>query len=86
MPSNLTFRSAPEFATVETFAQFLIDDERTEFTHEELSGVAYRVERSISTVRVELEAYGFKLARREVPKNFRTLNSNPHDRWTAYRV
>lgn len=83
---TLTFKSAPEFASVEVFAEYLVDDERDTFTHEDLSAVAYRTKTSISAVRVSLESYGFKLATRAVPKKFRTLNSNPHDRWSSYVV
>lgn len=34
MAMGVTFRSAPEFRSVEAFVEMCIDDERTEFTHD----------------------------------------------------
>lgn len=70
-----TFKSFPEFKSVEAFVEFCIDDERTEFTHEDLMALNYRTHVPVCTLRVQLEAYGLTLKARIVPrKNSRVLN------------
>lgn len=73
-----------EFTDVDTFAEYLLDDERTEFTHHEMACVNTRTGIPVGQIRQTLESYGFSLKRREREQNFRGFKSNPHDRWSAY--
>jgi len=78
---NITYKSAPEYKSIEDFAQFLIDDERTEFTHEDLAALNYRLRKQVAEIKKELEAYGFKLAEREKESKARGFKTSDHDRW-----
>lgn len=71
----------PEYASVDAFAEFLADDERTEYTHEDLTALNFRLRRPIAAIRAELESYGFRLATREPEKQVRGFTSSSHDRW-----
>jgi hypothetical protein len=72
---------APEFDSVEAFVEFCMDDERDTFTHEDLGELAYRLQKSRSKVRAELEGYGLKLAEREKERRVRGFTTSSHDRW-----
>jgi hypothetical protein len=71
----------PEYATVESFIQFCVDDERVAFTHIELRALALNTKTSGSKVRTELEAKGLGLQVREIPRKTRGFTANSHDRW-----
>lgn len=71
----------PEYSSIEDFVQFLLDDDRTEYTHEELAALNFRTRMPIAAIRKELESYGLKLAHRAVEKQVRGFTSNSHDRW-----
>jgi hypothetical protein len=71
----------PEYASVETFVQFCMDDDRDGFTHVELRALALNTKTSGSRVRAALEGYGLGLQAREVPKKTRGFTANSHDRW-----
>lgn len=73
----------PEFQSVETFVQFLIDDERESFTHVELSALAARVRKSHQALKKELESWGLTLEVRQKERKTRGINSKDHDRWEA---
>lgn len=72
---------APEYESIESFLEFLVDDERNTFTHEDLGELAYGLQMSRSKVRAELESYGLTLAVRPVEKPVRGFTSNSHNRW-----
>ncbi len=71
----------PEYASIEDFAQFLIDEDRFEYTHEDLAALNFRTRMPIAMLRKELESYGLKLAQRAAEKQVRGFSSNSHDRW-----
>lgn len=73
----------PEFADVDTFAEFLADDDREEYTHTELQCVSYRARLSASKVRAALATYGYTLAKRREAPECRTFSSNPHNRYAG---
>lgn len=73
--------SDPEYASIESFSQFLLDDEREEYTHEDLAALNFRTRMPIAMIRKELDSYGFKLAGRAPEKQVRGFTSNSHDRW-----
>ena len=73
---------APEFESVETFAQFLIDDERTTFLPGEAQKLAECLRRPMADVAAELKTYGFTVAIREKTAEVRGIHSNNHDRYS----
>ncbi len=74
--------SEPQYASVEALVEYLMyEDERFDFTHEHLTHLRRRLQRSARELRRELESYGLKLLPRAKPKHFRGFDSNDHDRW-----
>lgn len=72
----------PEYESVEVFAQYLLDDERTSFTLGEAHLVAKAVGVSNLTVVRELtEGYGFTFMPPGTPKSVRGFTANSHNRW-----
>lgn len=72
---------APEFDSIEDFVQECMDDGRDTFDHEDLGELAFRLRRSRSVVRRDLESYGLKLAERPREKRVRGFGTSSHDRW-----
>ena len=74
-------------AKLDEIAQFLADEERTTFTFAEAAEWCseYKIgnQERPSLVIQGLTARGFTKVERNPPKRFRTLSSNPHDRWQA---
>lgn len=71
----------PEYASLDDFVQFCMDDDRGTFTHVELRALAVNTRKSGSKLRAELESFGLALETREVVKKTRGFTANPHDRW-----
>lgn len=71
----------PEYESVEVFAEFLMEDERTTFDHNDLAELGAVTHRPRRNIRKELESYGFKLARRDVERRVRTISTSSQDRW-----
>ena len=74
---------APEFRSIEAFAQFLLDDDRTTFLPGEVQKVAERIHRPMAEVAKELKSYGFSVSLNNKVPVVRGVNSNSHDRFTA---
>lgn len=72
-----------EYQAVEVFVQHCIDDDMTQFTHVDISALAFNLRKNISTIRAELESYGLSLAPRAILASTRGFKSNSHDRWTG---
>lgn len=72
---------APEYESIESFVEECLDDERETFSAEDLGEMAYRLRRSRSVVRAELESYGLRLQERKIERKTRGFTSNPHDRF-----
>ena len=70
-----------EYSSIEAFAQFLMDDEREEYSHEDLAALNFRLRKPIALIRNELDTYGFKLATRPVEKHIRGFTTPSNDRW-----
>jgi len=79
--AGVTFKSAPEYKSVEDFVDYKMDDEDDEFDHEDLAALSYRLKSSPGKVRKQLEGYGLKLKKREPEKKGRGFQSPDHDRW-----
>jgi len=72
----------PEYESVESFAQYLLDDERDSFNLGEAHMVAKATGVSNLTVVRELtEGYGFTLIPPSTPKAVRGFTANSHNRW-----
>lgn len=72
----------PEFSSIKAFIEFMHEDERTEFTHLDLSELSFALRRAdVRGIRLELEAAGFQLARREHERHTRGFTTSSHDRW-----
>ena len=70
-----------EFESVEAFAEFLLDDDRKEFTHFDLACLNVRLNVARHTLRRDLEGYGFRLRLREKLRVVRGFSSWDHNRW-----
>jgi hypothetical protein len=78
---GLTFRSAPEFGSVEAFVQLCADDDRETFTHEDLTALNYRLRTPVSQVRSALESFGLRLEVRAPARRTRGFTTSSNDRW-----
>lgn len=76
-----TIKSWPEYASIEAFVQYLIDDEREEFSHEDLLALNYRTRRPVHLIRNELVSYGLRPKVRESDRRVRGFTTSSHDRW-----
>lgn len=73
---------APELRSVEAFAEYLLDDERTEFTFEEATELAGALGLSVATPVIrDLKTYGFSMTPRQPERQVRGFHANNHDRW-----
>jgi hypothetical protein len=71
--------NAPEFETVDTFAEYLDDDSRETYTHHELMCLNARLKIRVGLIRSGLSAYGLTLAHRPHERNVRTFSTNSHN-------
>jgi hypothetical protein len=78
---NITFRSAPEYRSIQDFVKYIIEDDRTEYTHEDLQALNYRLRRRVRDIRQELDSWGLTLATREPDRRVRGFTTSSHDRW-----
>lgn len=79
---NITPKSAPEFASLQAFYQFMRDEERTTYTVEEIQALNYRTHLTQEELRQQLENEGFSLQKRDVPKpQPRGFTTSNNDRW-----
>ena len=78
---GITFRSAPEYKSIEAFVSFCVDDDRLEFSHEDLEALNYRLRRPVADIRRELEDWGLRRAVRDVARHVRGFQTSSHDRW-----
>ncbi len=71
----------PEFASINAFAEYLMDEDREEYTHEELTALNMRTHMKVADIHKELDSFGFKLAYREPEKHVRGFTTSSNDRW-----
>lgn len=72
--------ASPEFASVEAFAEFLYEDERSSYTCHELQCVWSRAGGlRLQQVRAELESYGLQLQKRAKGRMVRGFTANSHN-------
>ena len=72
---------SPEYASIESFVEFLWDDEREEYTHEELLALCRSLRSSPHKLKAQLAVWELKLAERAAERRVRGFQSNSHDRW-----
>lgn len=74
--------NTPELESVEAFAEFLLDDERTRFSFEEAEELSEALGYSIAAPVIKaLKEYGFEMIPRESERRVRGFRANSHDRW-----
>lgn len=73
----------PEFATLEDFVEYLLDEERFEYSHEDLGLLSRSLRLSVSKVRALLDDWGLKLKFRPHEQEVRGFNSWDHNRWAG---
>jgi hypothetical protein len=73
----------PEYSSLEEFIEYMMDDEREEYTHEELGMLAYSLRLSVPKVRVLLLDWGLRLADRPKERHIRGYTSWDHNRWAG---
>jgi len=73
--------TAPEYESIETFVEYVLDEDRTTFDHNDLGELAYGLQRSRCKVRAELEGYGLTLAPRAFEKRVRGFTTSSNDRF-----
>ncbi len=74
---------APEYASVESLVEDLIDNDEKEFTHNQMACVNYRTGATTATIKRELEARGLTLKLRVRERTMRTFSTNPYDRFSS---
>jgi hypothetical protein len=77
----ITFRSAPEYASIEAFAEHCFADDRQVYSHEDLNALGYRLRTRLDVIRDALSQYGLVLQQREVPRRVRGFTTSSNDRW-----
>lgn len=73
----ITFRSAPEYRSVEAFVAFC----KEEYSHEDLQALGYRLRLRVADIRAALSLCGLSLANRPVSKHIRGFTTSSNDRW-----
>jgi hypothetical protein len=73
--------SAPEHASVEAYADYLMSDERESFGYVEADELARSLQVATYVVITGLQGYGLAYEGRASEKRVRGFNSNDHDRW-----
>lgn len=73
--------ATPEYKNTDAFVQFLMDEDRLEFTHVDLRALGLNLRQPLAAIRAELESYGLKLANRQPEKRVRGFTTSSNDRW-----
>ena len=71
----------PDLASVEAFVEACMEDNETHFDWRHLAVLAWNLKRHRRNICEELVGYGLLCNTRPQVKRFRTVGSNPHDRW-----
>jgi len=74
---------APELASIEAFAEYLLEDDRDSFTLADCQALGASIHLSNSKIRAALEEYGFHYVKPEHGRSVRGFTSNSHDRWSG---
>lgn len=74
-----------EFESVDALAEFLIEDDREQYTHQELQCVYYRTSRPLREIKAALADWGLSLQRRDFEHTPRGITAWDHNRWQGCR-
>ena len=70
-----------EYSSVEVFAQYLKDEERTTYTVEELRALNIRTQQAQHQIKHYLCEAGFQLSERKSTPRVRGFRTSSNDRW-----
>ena len=71
----------PEYESIESFVEDCLDDDLDTFDHADLAELAYRLRRSRSVIRKDLESWGLTLRVRPVDRQVRGFTTSSNDRY-----
>ena len=71
----------PEYASIEDFVEYLLDDDRTEYDHRDLQHLSYSLRLSVRKVRALLDDWGLTLKSRPREREVRGFSSWDNNRW-----
>jgi hypothetical protein len=71
----------PEYASIEEFVEYLLDEDREQYDHEDLQLLAYSLRTSLRKVRAELDSWGLTLKARPHEQEVRGFSSWDENRW-----
>ncbi len=71
----------PEYESIESFVEYVLDDEVEEYTHNDLTALNRRLNIPTHVIRDQLDDYGLTLVRRAPEKKTRGFNTSSNDRW-----
>ena len=72
----------PELASVEAFGEFLLAEDRTDFTFDEAVDLAAALGQSVPTLVIrDLKTFGFKMTPRPTEKRVRGYTTSSQDRY-----
>lgn len=72
----------PEYSSVEDFAEFLLDNDESEFDFGDLNCLNARTGVGLTVIKAALKEYGLTLKLRAPEHATRGFTSNPNTRWT----
>jgi len=73
----------PVYSSLEAFTKELRDSGETQFDHNDVQCLNFRLHVPAPVIRAALVAQGFQAKHRELTRDFRGVKSNPNNRWTA---
>jgi hypothetical protein len=73
----------PEYATLEDFVEYMLEDERYRYTYRDLQLLSESLKLSIPKVRAALDDWGLKLATRPKEQEVRGFSSWDNNRWAG---
>lgn len=73
----------PEYASIEDFVEYLLDDDRVSYTHRDLGLLSESLGLSVAKVRAALDSWGLKLAERPHEQEVRGFSSWDNNRWAG---
>ena len=71
----------PEYASIEDFVQYLLDEDREGYNHEDLQALSASLRLSRHKVRAELDSWGLHLMIRPHEQQVRGFSSWDENRW-----
>jgi hypothetical protein len=73
----------PEYSSLEDFVEYLLDDDRYGYDHNDLTQLSTSLGLSVSKVRAALDDWGLHLKMRPKERSVRGFNSWDNNRWAS---